>query len=182
MFQCGVRQKIRQQDLSQLHYFPNTVQLISYVAALSHGHVEKMSVFELRVRQSAVQRTEGLRPGHSHGIMPCSTSCSLVLLCCRQSWRTVREQKHRGHRPKPNPLSHLTTICGFNHQTCQASDSTKCLLFPDWSATSKRPDGKPRHRRPIHFLHKYHKLYNSWTIILERHWPRAVPVTVDLSS
>lgn len=76
-------------------------------------------------------------------MMPCSTSCSRVLLCCRQSWRTVREQRHGGqggncHRPKPNPLSHLAAICGFNHQTCQDSNPTKCLLFPDQSATSKK--------------------------------------------
>lgn len=120
-------------------------------------------------------------------MMPCSTSCSRVLLCCRQSWRTVREQRHRGqggnrHRAQPNPLSHLATICGFNHQTCQASRSTKGLLFPDQSATSKRPDGKPRHRLPTHVLHEYHKLYNSWTSMLERHWPRAVPARMNLSS
>lgn len=112
----------------------------------------------------------GFHHGLDSSMMPCSISCSRVLRCCRQSWRTVREQRHGGqgggcHHPKPNPLSHLAAICGFNRQTCQASDSTKYLLSPDQSATSKRPDGKPRHRHPIHFLRGCHKLYNSWTSI-----------------
>lgn len=133
-----------------------------------------------------VYGAEHLKTEHSRGMMPCSTSCSRVLRCCRQSWRTAREQRHGGqggdcHHPKPNPLSHLATICGFNRQTCQASDSTKYLLSPDQAATSKRPDGEPRHRHPIHFLQEYHKLYNSWTSMRGRHWLSCPNENVDLS-
>lgn len=173
---------------------------ISLISSAGFHHGLDSSRLPPLVPNAALERRQRLRHGcevygaehlkaeHSRGMTPRSTSCSRVLRCCRQSWRTGREQRHGGqggggdcHHPEPNPLSHLATICGFNRQTCQASDSTKYLLSPDQSATSKRPGGEPRHRHPIHFLHEYHKLYNSWTSIPGRHWLSCPSENVDLS-
>lgn len=96
---------------------------------------------------------------YSRGMMPCSTSCSRVLLCCRQSWRTVRAQRHTGHSwtftiQRPTLLQQQQCTTTFlNCETCQTTDETELLLFPHARGWTVKP--VHRHRHPVHFLYGF---------------------------
>lgn len=124
--------------------------------------------------------------------MPCCTSCSRVLLCCRQSWRTVGVQTRRSelniNHSGPTQLSQLTAASVLNCETF-TSHKTQCLLFPNQRVTPQSPTVNPFNTTDILLtscmvftgvVRRTPCFTTAWLKTVPCHWLRTFPVRVSV--